>query len=223
LVQEFIRKMRNVMRARHNTPKTIKSYLHWIGRYLRFHAKDLDFDRKELIIRDGKGQRDRITMLPDRLRRPLVNHLQIVRAQHDADLAAGLGRVPMPTAVARKYANAEREWGWQWVFPATSHYVDKETGVRHRYHLHDSVVQKAVRAATRQAGIAKHVVPHSFRHSFATHLLEAHYDIRTVQELMGHADVRTTMIYTHVLNRGGHGVQSPLDVIDPGSDPNEEP
>ena len=178
---------------------------------LSIRVKDLDFDRRELTIRHGKGGKDRVTMLPDVLRNPLKEHLRQVRRQHMADLEKGLGRVPMPNALARKYKNADHEWGWQWVFPASSHYLDKETGIRHRYHLHESVVQKAVRAAILKAGIAKHASVHTFRHSFATHLLEDHYDIRTVQELMGHQDVRTTQIYTHVLNRGGFGVKSPLD------------
>ncbi|MEX2555882.1 MAG: integron integrase [Actinomycetota bacterium] len=180
---------------------------------LSLRVKDLDFGRQEFLVRDGKGAKDRVTMLPEALRGPLEQHLRVIRRQHAKDLARGLGRVPMPTALARKYPRADREWGWQWVFPATSHYRDRETGIEHRHHLHKSVVQKAVRAAARGVGIAKHVTSHTFRHSFATHLLEDGYDIRTVQELLGHEDVRTTMIYTHVLNRGGLGVYSPLDRI----------
>ena len=327
-VTDLQNKAVKVMKAQHKSPKTIKSYLHWIGRYIRFHApthprflrekevniflsnlavkekvaastqtqalsavlflykyvigqpldriediirasrpkrlptvlsqeeveeifslmsgvpklvammlygtggrlgevlsirvKDLDFDRGEVMIRDGKGQKDRVTMLPNQLREPLKHHLENVRRQHEADLAGGLGQVPMPTALARKYPNADREWGWQWIFPATSHYVDKETGIHHRHHLHPTVVQKAVRAAALASGITKHVKTHVFRHSFATHLLAAGYDIRTVQELLGHEDVRTTMIYTHVLNRGALGVRSPLDALDNKLKPRNE-
>lgn len=180
---------------------------------LTIRIKDLDFDRGELTVRRGKGGNDRMTMLPRSLEEPLREHLIVVRAQHQADLALGLGRVPMPDALERKYPNADREWSWQWVFPATSHYTDRVTRVRYRHHLHQSVVQKAVHAAVKAAGISKRAVPHTFRHSFATHLLEDGYDIRTVQELLGHVSVKTTMIYTHVLNRGGRGVMSPLDRV----------
>jgi integron integrase len=184
---------------------------------LNLRVKDLNFDRREVIVRDGKGAQDRVTMLPDSLRAPLQSHLRRVKTQHDADLAAGTGRVTLPGALSRKYPRADREWAWQWVFPARSHYVDRETGIRHRHHLHETAVQKAVRKAAHEAGIAKHATSHTFRHSFATHLLEGGYDIRTVQELLGHQDVRTTQIYTHVLNRGGYGVRSPLDGINPQS------
>ena len=182
-----------------------------LGEALSLRVKDVDFFTGEILIRDGKGQKDRMTMLADALKVPLKEHLLTVRRLHDEDLAKGLGRVPMPYALARKYVNADRQFGWQWIFPASSHYLDKETGIRHRHHQHESVIQKAVRAAAAKADLEKHVTPHALRHSFATHLLASGYDIRTVQELMGHEDVRTTQIYTHVLNRGGFGVISPLD------------
>lgn len=183
---------------------------------LQLRVKDLDFARGEVVVRDGKGQKDRVTMLPRALNEPLTEHLRAVRAQHEADLRRGLGRAPLPGALLRKYPTADRDWPWQWVFPATSHYTDRHSGVQHRHHLHESVVQKAVRQAAVRSGIGKRVTTHSFRHSFATHLLEDGYDIRTVQELLGHRSVKTTMIYTHVLNRGGRGVFSPLDRIGPG-------
>lgn len=174
-------------------------------------VKDVDFERLEILVRDGKGRRDRRTMLPRALVPQLTVHVESVKAQHDADLAAGAGSVWLPDALAVKYPRAPWEWGWQWVFPATRHYVDRETGVRRRHHLHESVLQRAFKAAVRESGLAKAATCHSLRHSFATHLLERGYDIRTIQELLGHQDVATTMVYTHVLNRGGHGVRSPLD------------
>lgn len=154
-------------------------------------------------------------MLPAAVTPQLQAHLERVRRQHATDLARGLGRAPLPDALARKYPDADRQWAWQWVFPASSHYVDPHTGVRHRHHLHESVVQRAVKEAVRRAGVTRPASCHSFRHSFATHLLEDGYDIRTVQELLGHTDVKTTMIYTHVLNRGGKGVRSPMDGLPP--------
>lgn len=178
---------------------------------LTLRVKDIDFDRGELVLRDAKGQTDRVTMLPKAVHSDLLAQLQTTRRIHDADLKAGLGRVVLPSALARKYPNADRSWGWQWVFPASSHYDEEGTGIRRRHHLHETVVQKAVRVAVIRSGISKPVTCHTFRHSFATHLLRAGYDIRTVQELLGHRDVRTTMIYTHVLNKGGRGVDSPLD------------
>jgi integron integrase len=174
-------------------------------------VKDLNFDRHELTVRDGKGGKDRVTMLPAALKTPLHAHLGRVKAQHDRDLAAGRGSVALPGALGVKYPNASREWGWQWVFPATRFYVDRATGERRRHHLHESVLQRAVKDAARAAGIPRPATCHSLRHSFATHLLESGYDIRTIQELLGHRDVSTTMIYTHVLNQGGRGVRSPLD------------
>lgn len=178
---------------------------------LQLRAKDLHFGRDEISVRDGKGHKDRVTMVPHVLHQPLQEHLRAVREQHEADLTLGLGRAPLPDAVVRKYPNADREWVWQWVFPASSHYLDRRTGVEHRHDLHESVVQKAIREAALRAHLSKRVTGHTFRHCFATHLLRVGYDIRTVQELLGHSDVRTTMIYTDVLNRGGHGVHSPLD------------
>ena len=178
---------------------------------MRLRVKDVDFTSNQIVVREGKGNKDRLTMLPATVKEPLAKHLNLVRRQHQRDLERGLGRVALPNALQRKYPNADKEWAWQWVFPASKHYMDRLTGKRYRHHLHESVVQKAVKDAARRAGLAKPASSHSLRHSFATHLLEDGYDIRTVQELLGHRDVSTTMIYTHVLNRGGRGVYSPAD------------
>src|SRR5438093_2535479 len=178
---------------------------------LHMRVKDVDFQRLEITVRDGKGGKDRVTMLPATCKQDLLDHLERVRHQHREDLGRGLGRAPLPDALARKYCHANTEWGWQYVFPASPHYTDRRTGVQHRHHLHETVIQKAVSHAARRAGLAKPATPHTLRHSFATELIRAGYDIRTVQELLGHSDVSTTMIYTHVLNRDGKAVQSPAD------------
>jgi len=199
------------------TPRIMATLLYGAGLRLlecaRLRVKDVELTTNQIIVRDGKGEKDRVTLLPLAVKPDLARHLEFVRAQHQADLARGAGWVELPMALARKYPNAGREWGWQWVFPATRMYVHRETGQRRRHHLHESVLQRAVKAAVRQAGMAKPASPHTFRHCFATHLLEDGYDIRTVQELLGHQDVSTTMIYTHVLNRGWGAVRSPADRI----------
>lgn len=180
---------------------------------LRLRVQDLDFERKEVAVKDGKGAKDRRTMLPESLLAPLRDHLRKVKEIHERDLADGWGRVPLPDALDRKYPKAPVEWRWQWVFPQENRWKNRRTGEQGRHHVHQTLLQRAVREAVCRAGIVKHVGCHTFRHSFATHLLEAGYDIRTIQELLGHKDVSTTMIYTHVLNKGGHGVRSPMDEL----------
>lgn len=178
---------------------------------LRLRVKDLDFSYSQITVRDGKGEKDRVTMLPSKLRRPLTSHLLAVKTLHEQDVAAGYGEVFLPYALARKYPGASRQWAWQYVFPSAHRSIDPRSGKEGRHHLSETTVQKAVKSAIRRSGVSKHASCHTFRHSFATHLLERSYDIRTVQELLGHKDVRTTMVYTHVLNRGGRGVESPID------------
>jgi integron integrase len=178
---------------------------------LRLRIKDIDFENHRILIYDGKGGDDRITMLPDSLLPALRSHIAEVREQYQQDQAAGLASVSLPYGLEKKFPNAHREWIWQYLFPASVLSKDPETGLLRRHHLHETAIQKAVKEAARAAKIDKRVSPHTFRHSFATHLLQNGYDIRTVQELLGHKDVKTTMIYTHVLQRGGLAVRSPLD------------
>jgi integron integrase len=182
---------------------------------VRLRVKDVDLARTEIIVRDGKGRKDRVTVLPLRLVPALRTHLGRVRQRYDIDLTEGGGFVALPDALERKYCSASREWAWQWIFPATRSYVDRGTAARRRHHLHESALQRSFKEAVLRAGLAKPASCHTLRHSFATHLLEDGYDIRTIQELLGHNDVATTMIYTHVLNRGGRGVRSPFDAMPP--------
>jgi integron integrase len=197
------------------TPRLASGLMYGAGLRLmeavRLRAKDLDLERCELVVRNGKGGRDRITVLPARLVSPLRGQLARARTLHLADLAEGMGSVFMPGALARKFRGADREWSWQYVFPAAARSRDPRSGAIRRHHFGESTVQRAVKRAVRETGIVKSASCHSLRHSFATHLLESGYDIRTVQQLLGHRSVTTTMVYTHVLNRGGLAVQSPLD------------
>jgi integron integrase len=180
---------------------------------VRLRVKDVDFERAEIVVRDGKGAKDRVTMLPQTLIIPLQAHLRTRRQLFDDDRVAGKASVFMPNALDRKYLNAATDWAWQYVFPSGSYSIDPRSGEERRHHLDEKLLQRAVKKAVQASGVAKLATPHTFRHSFATHLLQSGYDIRTVQELLGHADVATTIIYTHVLNKGGRGVTSPLDAM----------
>lgn len=180
---------------------------------LKLRVKDIDFGYRQILVRDGKGAKDRVTMLPGALIAPLQQHLARVKALHERDLQGGFGDVELPDALARKYPRAQFEWGWKWVFPSHKLSTDPKTGVIRRHHVYENYLIRGVKEAARSAGIAKHVSCHTLRHSFATHLLDSGYDIRTVQELLGHESVETTMIYTHVMNKGGRGVVSPLDAV----------
>ena len=183
---------------------------------LRLRVKDLDFERGETTVREGKGDKDRVTTMPRAVVHSLQEHLQRVEVTHQQDLADGYGRVELPHALARKYPNANQEWCWQFVFPQERRWRNFKTGEQGRHHIDESLFSRSLKAAVKQAGLTKRVTSHTLRHSFATHLLADGYDIRTVQELLGHKDVRTTMIYTHVLNRGGRGVRSPADGLTRG-------
>jgi len=207
--------VRGVLARLEGRPWLMASLLYGAGLRLmecvRVRVKDVDFEYAQITVRDGKGEKDRVTMLPSSAADPLKTHLEREKAAHARDLRDGFGEVYLPHALARKYPKAGREWGWQYVFPASLCSIDPRSGVKRRHHIDEQVLQRAVKNAVREAGITKPASCHSLRHSFATHLLQAGYDIRTVQELLGHKDVSTTMIYTHVLNRGGRGVVSPLD------------
>jgi integron integrase len=211
------REVQSLLMALNGPTHLIASLLYGTGMRLleglRLRVKDIEFSRREITVRRGKGAKDRITVLPENLITPLQAQLARAKAQHDADLAQGRGAVWMPDALAVKYPAAAKAWGWQWAFPAAQFSVDPRTGEQRRHHVQEASIQRAVARAAKSTGLDKPCTPHVLRHSFATHLLQSGYDIRTVQELLGHADVKTTMVYTHVLNRGGRAVRSPLDQL----------